>query len=90
MDSKFIRNIGRFCALALVLKALEPAAKGDFFVATNGNDSWTGRLSAPNSARTDGPFASVAKAQAAIQDFLKDNPGRAVAVMVRGGTTTFH
>jgi Right handed beta helix region len=33
-----------------------------FFVATNGNDAWSGRLAEPNRQGTDGPFATVARA----------------------------
>ena len=38
-----------------------------FYVAKNGNDSWSGKLAAPNAAGTDGPFASLQKAQAAMR-----------------------
>ncbi len=46
-----------------------PAAptKPAFYVAENGKDSWSGTLSAPNAAGTDGPFASLEKAQAAMR-----------------------
>jgi len=30
-----------------------------FYVAVNGDDSWSGRLSQPNAERTDGPFATL-------------------------------
>src|SRR5436190_19146000 len=33
-----------------------------FFVATNGNDSWSGRLPSPNRAGTDGPFVTFKRA----------------------------
>ncbi|MBN2313289.1 MAG: right-handed parallel beta-helix repeat-containing protein [Sedimentisphaerales bacterium] len=33
--------------------------KNTFYVALNGNDSWSGRLSKPNADRTDGPFATL-------------------------------
>lgn len=38
-----------------------------FFVATNGNDAWSGTLAKPNRRRTDGPFATVAHALQAIR-----------------------
>ena len=57
-----------------------PTEKADFYVATNGNDSWSGTLEAPNSENTDGPFASIERAQKAVRDlkakvyFPKDEP----------------
>ncbi len=47
-----------------------PAPKpgpGVFFVATNGNDLWSGRLPAPNRPGTDGPFASLPAALTATR-----------------------
>ncbi|AWK90226.1 carbohydrate-binding domain-containing protein [Azospirillum thermophilum] len=38
-----------------------------FYVAANGKDSWSGRLAAPNADGTDGPFASLERAQAAMR-----------------------
>ncbi len=38
-----------------------------FYVATNGKDSWSGRLAAPNAAGTDGPFATLGAAQKAMR-----------------------
>jgi len=57
-----------------------------FYVAPNGKDSWSGKLAAPNAGKTDGPFASVARAQAAVQDLIKSNPSRSIVVMLRSGT----
>ena len=62
----------------------EPAA--DFFVAPGGHDAWSGRLAEPNAARTDGPFATPAKARDAARALRKAGaPGRAVTVLLRGG-----
>ena len=44
----------------------KPTGPG-FYVATNGNDSWSGKLAAPNADGTDGPFASLQKAQTAMR-----------------------
>lgn len=47
--------------------ALEPVPKpgpGVFFVATNGNDAWSGRLAGPQSDASDGPFATLPRALA--------------------------
>jgi len=46
----------------------EPTETADFFVATNGNDNWSGTLEAPNSDNSDGPFATIEKAQIAVRE----------------------
>ena len=53
------------------------------YVATDGNDAWSGTLPAPNAGRTDGPFASPARAQQAVQALAGS---QAVTVQLRGGT----
>ncbi len=52
-----------------------------FFVAPNGNDSWNGDLPASNSNNSDGPFASLSRAQKAVQ-----NAAKPATVIVRNGT----
>lgn len=56
------------------------------YVATDGNDNWSGKLAKPNACRTGGPFASLARARNAIRE-LKAGRGlkRPVTVLVRGG-----
>ena len=58
-----------------------------FYVATNGNDAWSGTLAEPNAARTDGPFATLERDRDAVRP-LKGG----VTVWVRGPTraTPFH
>src|SRR5207253_7499232 len=76
--------------------AADPAA--DFFVATNGNDNWSGKIAAPNADRTDGPLATLTKAQEAarmmhgVGKALQGAPvlgapeaGAVVRILVRGG-----
>jgi hypothetical protein len=60
--------------------------KADVFVATNGSDSWSGTLAAPNAAATDGPLASVARAQMLVRSLIRSQPNRPITVMLRGGT----
>jgi hypothetical protein len=43
-------------------------APGVFFVATNGNDQWSGRLPAPSRKGTDGPFATLPRALKAVRE----------------------
>ena len=76
-------------ALAFSLGSLAARAgdvRADVFVAANGNDSWSGKLAAPNAAKTDGPFASLARAQAAVRELLKAAPRKPVTVLLRRGT----
>jgi regulation of enolase protein 1 (concanavalin A-like superfamily) len=42
--------------------------KADLYVATNGNDNWSGTLDEPNANKTDGPFATLAQAQQAVRE----------------------
>ena len=51
----------------------------DFYVAINGNDSWSGTIASPNGS--DGPFATVDRARRAVQNM----PGGKHVVMIRGG-----
>jgi hypothetical protein len=57
-----------------------------FYVAPNGNDSWSGRLAVPNRSKTDGPFASLPRAQKAVREMRHAQPKTPVTVMLRRGT----
>ena len=71
-----------------VLRPQREAASiaGTFYVATNGNDSWSGTLPVPNLRKTDGPFASLARAQIAVEALLQSNYSGPISVLVRNGT----
>ncbi len=56
----------------------------DFYVAIDGSDGWSGRLSAPNSDKSDGPFASLDRARAAVRE-LPAKMDRDIVVLIRGG-----
>jgi Bacterial Ig-like domain (group 3) len=74
--------------LGLLLTSLAPAQTADFYVATDGNDSWSGTLPAPNAGKTDGPFATIPRAQTAVRNILGNPGGRTtpITVMIRQGT----
>ncbi len=61
--------------------------KAEFYVAPNGRDDWSGKLSAPDQKRTNGPFASISRAQRAVRQVKADESNRAkpVLVRIRGG-----
>ena len=78
--------------VALGFRAAAPGATAPqgailrLYVATDGNDQWSGRLDAPNSRRSDGPLATLERARDAIRQLKRD--GRLhgpVEVLVRGG-----
>ena len=56
------------------------------YVSSQGDDAWSGRLPQPNAARTDGPFATLARARNAIRSIRAGKSlQRPVSVYVRGG-----
>ncbi len=57
-----------------------------FYVATDGNDAWSGKLAAPNAERSDGPLATLAKARDAVRALKAAGPlAEPVNVQIRGG-----
>ena len=67
-------------------KGLKPVR---FYVAPNGNDSWSGQQKSPNSARKDGPFATLHRARDAIRELKRQQGGtlqQPITVFLRDGT----
>ncbi len=58
----------------------KPAPNSTIYVSPSGNDAWSGRSSAPNRARTDGPVASLEGARNRVRVLKK-------AVLPQGGVT---
>ena len=70
------------------LGIVRPAAAGEgvtLYVATNGSDRWSGRLAAPNAARSDGPFATLEGARDALREVRRQGAPRPATILVRGG-----
>jgi parallel beta-helix repeat protein len=61
--------------------SLPARAQTEYFVSPAGNDSWSGYFDSPNAGRTDGPFATIGRAQRAARAAAK--PAR---VRIRAGT----
>jgi len=82
--------LSRF-ALALTLvfaiwtAGVSDAADAEFYVSPRGSDAWSGTVAEPNAERTDGPFASLARARDAVRESGKSRSGD-VVVLLRGGT----
>lgn len=60
----------------------------DYYVATDGNDNWSGTLATPNSGATDGPFATLERARDVIRAETANGMTSDIKVFVRGGTYT--
>jgi len=76
-----------FAAITLLTAA---AQDHRFFVATNGNDHWSGTLPAPNGTKSDGPLATPAGARDALRRLRHTGQiTGSVTVEIRGGTYPF-
>ena len=77
--------IGIATAAGVAVTAAEPGgheSPAAFYIAPNGNDTWSGTLREPNAQRTDGPFATLGRAQEAARS-SRHEPGSTVGVTVR-------
>jgi hypothetical protein len=76
------------CLTAFIMAASHAQARpAALYVAANGSDRWSGRLPAPNRAKTDGPFRTLERARDEIRT-LKQTvklPRGGMTVEVRGG-----
>ena len=63
----------------------DESKQADFYVATDGNDGWSGKLETPNAGETDGPFATLARARDAVRELKKSNTKKDIVVLVRDG-----
>ena len=62
----------------------EPAV---FYVATNGNDGWSGHRLSRNWRKTDGPFATVPRAIEAAREWKRqDDAAQPITIFIRGGS----
>lgn len=54
-------------------------------MAPDGDDAWSGTLPAPDAARTNGPFATLQRAQQAVRDRIRRGLTGDVTVLIRAG-----
>ncbi len=81
--------MGLVCWLAQpgsVSSVTAQATEADFYVSTEGNDAWSGRLAEPAAEGDDGPLASLARARELVAELRREPRDRPVVVAVRGGT----
>ncbi len=81
-----LSSLGIMLLWAASLPALR-AETADLFVSPQGNDQWSGKLDQPNSQGTDGPVATVGKAQQLVRELKAVGPQRntPIVVALRGG-----
>ena len=70
--------------ISVVAQTNPEKASADFFVSTKGSDNWSGTLAVPNASKTDGPFATLSHAKAAVRN-LKKKTSKDIVVLIREG-----
>ncbi len=67
--------------------ATERSGETTLYVSTAGNDTWSGKLPEPNSAGTDGPFATLERARDTVREMKQAGTGteQGITVSIRGG-----
>ena len=68
----------------LAMPTCAPAAS--VYVATDGNDTWSGTLAERNAVGDDGPFATLSHARDEVRERIADGLAEPVTVTIRGGT----
>ena len=77
-----------FTVFAVVMPNTELSASEGrtLYVAPGGDDGWSGTLAAPNDERTNGPLATVQRAQQIVRELRANEPASPVTVQLRKGT----
>ena len=61
------------------------AVASEYYVATNGDDGWSGTPASANAAKTDGPFATIEHARDVIRALDSASRSKAIRVNIRSG-----
>ena len=91
-NKKIVKNITVLilcCFISLLMSCTETIQTldhADFYVATNGNDEWSGKLAQPNANKTDGPFATIEKARDEVRELKESYSHKNYKILIRGGT----
>jgi hypothetical protein len=85
-----IRLLQWFFIIALAWNHSDAAEKEAsslvFFVATNGNDAWSGKIGDPTPNKGDGPFATISRGLRAAREGRQKTPDAAATIFIRAGT----
>jgi Right handed beta helix region len=84
--SLFIISLLLHASFIPTASAATPKDPVSFYVSGDGDDSWSGTLSAANASRTDGPFRTLDRARSAVRSVLESGtaPG-SITVFLRKG-----
>ncbi|MHC4282264.1 MAG: right-handed parallel beta-helix repeat-containing protein, partial [Planctomycetota bacterium] len=81
----FILALFFLSAVGYLSAGHQKSLKADFYVASYGNDRWSGKLPSANTNKSDGPFATLERARDAVRDLKKEHPNKDVVVLIRQG-----
>ena len=74
------------CANRMLSPSSVISEQADFYVAVDGNDNWSGKLSSTNETNSDGPFATLNRAQNAARDLRRQQDNKNIVVLIRKGS----
>src|SRR5689334_2881768 len=83
----FVGLTAALCASTTLVRAESQKSNKDFdyYISTRGDDNWSGQLSEPNAARTNGPLATLEKAKSKVRAERLKKPAAKIRVALRGG-----
>lgn len=74
------------CASNAAALPAQPPRPITFYVAADGNDAWSGKRRSANAGKSDGPFATIARARDAVRALpAATRAARPITVSIRGG-----
>ena len=84
---RYVKRIVLAICMVCGLGIIEASAVSDdvLYISTAGNDAWSGTLDVPNAKRSDGPLATLKKAQSVVRGIIAKGPSQPVEVQIRGG-----
>src|SRR5437016_5740500 len=86
MSLTFWTRIQLLLVLSLIAaSAATPIEEGVFYVAPQGNDQWSGRVSSPNRAKSDGPSATIQRAVELARDWKSKIQGGGATIYLAPG-----
>ncbi|MGI6454097.1 MAG: right-handed parallel beta-helix repeat-containing protein [bacterium] len=56
-----------------------------FYVSPHGDDSWMGTIAPPFAGESNGPFATLERAQNAVREYKREHPDEPVTVLIQEG-----